>query len=140
MDLRWLFEALSATAFSQWLQGTRWGLATIEMAHLIGLAVFGGALLLDRGRQLWPARGSGLGLRGLYRAGLLAMVLSGVLLVAAEPIKCYLHPAFRWKMAFFALALLLDAGLGDKGSRWAAATSLTLWFTVGFLGRAIGFY
>lgn len=140
MTMQSLFLALNGTAFSQWLQASRWGLATIEMVHLIGLALFGGTLLLEHGRILWPSAGRGMSVRKFFRAALGGMVGTGLLLVAAEPMKCFEHPAFRAKMALFAAAILLEPWLLRAASRWASALSLVLWTGVGFFGRAIGFY
>jgi hypothetical protein len=81
---------------------------------------------------------------------LVVMILSGVALLSEEAGKCYYSPAFRWKMALLASAVLFyftlhrrallrtDEGAPTPWSRAAAAVSLMLWLGVGVAGRAIG--
>jgi len=78
------------------------------------------------------------------------MVLSGVTMLSEEALKCYYSPAFRWKMALLAAAVLFyftlhrrallrtGSGTPTLWSRIAAIISLTLWLGVGVAGRAIG--
>jgi hypothetical protein len=114
------------------------------MIHLLALAGLGGVVLLvDLG-----AFGLGLRRRGMVSQlfpiffwSLLGMIISGVLLVAAEPIRCYYHPAFRLKMVLFAAAILFTFTLHRRSveSKPFAILSLVLWIGVGLAGRAIGF-
>jgi hypothetical protein len=120
--------------------------------HLLALAVLGGTVLIvDLGIL-------GIGLRRtplrvarefttLFLGSLILMAVSGSLLVSAEALKCYYHPAFRLKMVLFSVAVLfhftvhrraLEAPLSTR-TKLAAAISLTLWLGVGLAGRAIGF-
>jgi hypothetical protein len=131
---RVLFEMVNQTAVSQWLQASRWGLAGIEMLHLLGLAAFGGAVVL---RNLGMFREE---LRGWYRVGLAVTLGTGVGLVFAEPMKCYEHPAFQLKMAFLLAAVVGQAWVEKRGGRWAGVVALGMWTGVGVMGRAIGFY
>jgi hypothetical protein len=70
-----------------WVRDSKWGFAIVEMVHLLALAGLGGVVLLvDLG-----ALGVGLRLRGVARQlfpiflwSLLGMIVSGVLLVAAD--------------------------------------------------------
>jgi uncharacterized membrane protein len=74
------------------------------------------------------------------------MVVSGVLLLAGEPLKCYYNAAFRWKMLFLALAVVFYFGVQSRlmdtesgvAAKVAGVISLTLWLGVGLAGRAIG--
>jgi hypothetical protein len=114
------------------------------MVHLIALAGLGGAvLLMDLG-----VLGVGLRRRNLARQlspvfvwSLVAMAISGALLVAAEPMKCYYHRAFRLKMVLFAVAVVFAFTIRRKAmeSKVAAVLSLALWLSIGLAGRAIGF-
>ncbi|WP_031496280.1 hypothetical protein [Bryobacter aggregatus] len=148
MDLLWVFKSLDATAWSQALQSSQWAFALIEMGHLISLAFLGGVLLLNNGNALWPSLGSGERLVAPYRIGVGATLATGFLLLLAEPMKCYEHPAFRWKMVLLGIGLLVQPWLGrlvQQGSgsacaRWGAVASLVLWTGIGFAGRVIGFY
>lgn len=78
------------------------------------------------------------------------MIVSGVMLVSEEALKCYHSPAFRWKTILLVAAvlfyftlhrqalLMMDKGRPGGWSRLAALISLTLWLGVGVAGRAIG--
>ena len=124
----------------------------VEMVHLLALAALGGTVLVvDLGilgigfRRQAPARVAR-ELAPIFAGSLILMVLSGTLLVSAEAMKCYYHPAFRLKMVLFAAAVLfhftIDRSAAGNLSIWskvAAVASLTLWLAVGLAGRAIGF-
>ena len=145
MSLLPIFKWLVHAPEFSWVRDTKWGFALVEMVHLLALAGLGGAILLadlgvlgvglrrrDVGRELSP----------VFIWSLTAMVISGVLLIAAEPMKCYYHPAFRLKMILLASAVLFAFTV----RRWAidsklvAVLSLVLWLSVGLAGRAIGFF
>ena len=135
-----------------------WLFPIIEVVHLIGLAVLGGAILLVDLRLL------GIGLHGLPVASLarsarpwlwcsLGITLaSGVLLFLSEALKCYENPFFWLKVALLTAALLFaglvrprftrDASDGPirLGARLAGAVSVTLWAGVAAAGRGIGFW
>jgi hypothetical protein len=152
-----LFQWAAHASLFAFLRNSKWGFAAVEMVHLLALAVLGGTVLIvDLGIL-------GVGLRGqassrvarelspLFLGSLTAMAVSGTLLVAAEAMKCYYHPAFRFKMLLFALAVLFhftihrnavrtpDDAKPPIWSKLAAAVSLALWLGVGLAGRAIGF-
>jgi hypothetical protein len=88
------------------------------------------------------------GLRGFGAGALVALVVSGVLLVSSKPIRYYLDGTFRIKMLLLALAIASSIALYRAFSasaetpsplRGAALISLTLWLSVGVAGRIIGF-
>jgi hypothetical protein len=113
---------------------------------LVGWGGGGGGVLVINLRVL------GLGLRsepagrlvkelGPYLTGCLAaMVCSGVMLVAAEPEKCYYNAAFRVKMGLLAGAVLFTVLVQRRRVEWRslAVISMLLWLGVGLAGRAIG--
>jgi hypothetical protein len=82
---------------------------------------------------------------------LVVMILSGVSLFLAEPIKCYYSPAFWVKMWSLAIATIYTFTLRTRVVRaepvrntarlqmLAGALSIALWFTVAAGGRWIGF-
>jgi hypothetical protein len=143
MSLLPVFHWLVHAPEVAWVRDSKWGFAVVEMVHLLGLAGLGGAVLLvdlsvfgvglrrGAGRQLFP----------IFVWSLIGMITSGVLLIAAEPMKCYYHPAFRLKMVLFAIAVLFAFTVRRKAmeSKLAAVLSLALWLSVGLAGRAIGF-
>ena len=150
MNLLSIFEWLGQSAIGSFMQRSTYSFEVAEMAHLLALAALGGGILIIDLRLL------GLGLKsqsakGLahsmlpYLAGSLCVsVVSGVLLLAAEPMKCYYNTAFRLKMLFLAMAILFSALIQrplverEIFAKLSAALSLTLWLAVGLAGRAIG--
>ncbi len=80
------------------------------------------------------------------------MLVSGLLILSADPMKGYYSGAFRIKMLLLLLAILFHstahrnavASATEFGSSvWtksAAALSLAFWLGVGLAGRAIGYF
>jgi hypothetical protein len=152
-----LFQALENSAIGTAVRDSLWLFPVVEVVHLIGLAVIGGAILVVDFRLL------GLGLRGhpvsrLARdvqpwvAGSLAvMILSGVPLFLSEATKCYYSFAFWTKMIALFLAIIFtftvrrsvsfapEGRFSPASYRAVAITSIALWSTVGWGGRWIGF-
>ena len=153
------------TAFAASLQNTALGLALrdaapatvllIQIAHVLGLILLLTVLLLVNLRLL------GLGLRHLplrelvhatrwgLRLGLVLAIGSGSLLFLSAPVSYIANPAFVPKIVLLAAALAVQATLyrrvtrgapvGPLLARGTALLSLSLWFSVGLAGRAIGF-
>jgi hypothetical protein len=152
MSLLNLFQWLGQTSLGVFLQQSTWAFAVVEIVHLIALAGLGGAILLvdlkllGIGFRSQPATRLARELSPVLWASLILIVASGLLLLVAEPLKCYYNPAFRLKMLFLFAAVsfyftlhrrVLDARAG--ASKPAAVLSLVLWLGVGLSGRAIGF-
>ncbi len=151
--------------FAQALQHSAPGLALrdatpatvliIQIAHVLGLILLLTSLVIVNLRLL----GKGLALQSLpevVRAtrwalwlGLGLTVASGSALFLSAPVHYAANTAFVPKMALLAAALVVQATLYRAATRQAtpkpllsrstAAVSLTLWFSVGLFGRAIGF-
>jgi hypothetical protein len=154
--LHTLFRWLGHTTIGVAMARSTWGFPLIEMAHLIGLAGLGGTilivdlLLLGFGPGRLSPSHVARELRPLFVASLTVMMVSGVLLVSAEALKCYYNPAFRAKMALLFLAIAISyaihrnlsrPGADDRPTVWlktAAILSLILWLCVGAAGRLIG--
>jgi hypothetical protein len=150
-----LFQWLGHTAIALAIRHSKWGVAITEMIHLLALAALGGSILIVDLRLL------GVGLRQsafrlekqvapIFWGSLVVIVISGLVILSTEPMKCYNSGAFRAKMLLLFLALLFhftlhskavkaEPAIGPEWSRSAAALSLALWLGVGFAGRAIGF-
>jgi hypothetical protein len=155
MSLLPLFRWYNHTPLSAAMQSSTWAFAAIEMVHLLGLALLGGVVLIVDLRLLGlilagrPAERIARDLMPLLKASLVVLIVSGVLMVGEETMKCYYNPAFRLKMLFFAAALVFYFAVHRRvadshiGPGWvpklAAGVSLTLWLSVGVAGRAIGF-
>lgn len=149
-----LFQLYAKTPLSLAIRDSSWAFAVIEVFHLIALATFGGALFVAALRLIGPAfrfAGPGrtwAGLRPLIVWSLLALVVSGVLLVGSNPMKYYFNEVFRRKMALLALAVIATAEIdrqvraasrgGGRPSRAMAAVGLFVWLGVGLAGRLIG--
>jgi hypothetical protein len=156
MSLHDWFMALAHSPLGHAMQTSKWGFAVVEMVHLVALAILGGSVLVVDLRLLGlilegeSARAIGRDLSRLLIGSLVLMVISGIALVSEEAGKCYFSPAFRWKMALLATAILFyftihrrallhtDKATPTSWSRAAAVISLTLWLGVGIAGRAIG--
>lgn len=110
---------------------------------LINLRLFG--VVLNRQPLALVARATGPMLWG----GLGVTLLSGSVLFLSGPVRYYYNPAFQPKIGLLLLALLVQWTLYRKAAgtvapgpllaRAGAALSLTLWFSVGLCGRAIGY-
>ena len=150
------FVALAHSTLGQAMQTSKWGFALVETVHLLALAVLGGSVLVVDLRLLGvilkreSARTIGRDLSRLLLGSLALLIFSGIALLSEEALKCYYSPAFRWKMALLAAAVLFyftlhrrallhtDKDEPNLWSRAAAILSLALWLGVGVAGRAIG--
>lgn len=152
-----LFQALENGAIGTAVRDSLWLFPVVEVFHLIGLAIIGGAILVVDFRLL------GLGLRShpisrLARdvqpwvaGSLVMMIVSGVPLFLSEATKCYYSFAFWTKMTALFLAIIFtftvrravssapDGRFSPASYRAVAITSIALWSTVGWGGRWIGF-
>ena len=152
--VRWCDQSAVAEAIRQ----SVWMFPVIEAVHLLALALLGGSVLIIDLRLLgWgllrqPVRDLARDLHPWMLAGLVGMLISGVLMFVSEAFKCYESPPFRLKMLLFAVAVLftwtirrkITLGAPDKATSWigrvTALTSIGLWSGVGLMGRAIGFW
>nr|WP_141223901.1 DUF6644 family protein [Granulicella pectinivorans] len=138
------------------MQTSKWDFALVETVHLLALATLGGSVLIIDLRLLGlvlkgeSARTIGKDLGRILLGSLVLMIVSGVMLLSEEALKCYYSPAFRWKMTLLLLAVVFYFTLHRKAlqrtgkeaptiwSRAVAIISITLWLGVGIAGRAIG--
>jgi hypothetical protein len=150
MSLLPLFSWLGDSWAGRFMQSSTWGFASVEVLHLLGLALLGGAVLILGLRAFGvilrdqPTSALARGLGPLLIGGLVTLVTSGVLLVADGPLRYYANIAFRVKMVLLLTAT--SSGLylyrayarGSQPPRVAIAISVLLWLGVGLAGRAIG--
>ncbi|SFS13767.1 hypothetical protein SAMN05421771_2389 [Granulicella pectinivorans] len=150
------FVALAHSHLGQIMQTSKWDFALVETVHLLALATLGGSVLIIDLRLLGlvlkgeSARTIGKDLGRILLGSLVLMIVSGVMLLSEEALKCYYSPAFRWKMTLLLLAVVFYFTLHRKAlqrtgkeaptiwSRAVAIISITLWLGVGIAGRAIG--
>ena len=154
----------------EWIESTDLSTAIREGAlpypiiggvHLLGMALFGGMLLATDLRLLgWAMVSRSPGdivaqFRNGKRLGFAVIVISGLLLAWAEPLKLFRSPSFWIKMALMALvglhawvfhrsvygnAAALDATTEIPAkAKLAAILSLVLWAGLTFSGRMIAF-
>jgi len=150
-------------SFADWgpfvfLRDSKYGMPTIQSFHLMGLTVF---LAITVAMNL---RLTGVGIRKLSLGSLASqlkpcamgalavLITSGILIFFVNPAKYLASYAFRIKMGLLACAVsfhfvvLAKAMRSEPGSRKRSvnfiisAISLTLWFGVGWAGRAIAFF
>ena len=110
---QWIQDAAVSTAVRE----STWGFPILGALHVLGIALFGGALLAPS-------------LHTWRRIGLSAMLVTGLLLFAVEPLKCYHSTSFWIKMALLALIAVNPL----------RRLSLGLWAAVVFAARGIAFF
>ena len=161
---------MSLLGAAQWLADTPWSIALhesiygypiIESLHVWALCLFVGlAVVLD-------VRLTGLGFKSVpvsditkrilpwTIAGFVILVVSGVLLVYAIPVRSYQNIFFRVKLVLLVLAginvwifhsrVLFSVQQWDRDplppprARFAGYASLVLWITIIFCGRMIAY-
>ena len=138
------------------IRDSRFGMPAVQSVHLLGLTLLLATVFLldirlaDFGMTDWPLPRVEKQLRPWTIAGLLTVVLSGALIFVATPAKYLASNPFRVKMAMLVLAAVVQfvfirrlAAREERRNRAVnvvvAAVSLTLWFGVGWAGRAIAF-
>jgi hypothetical protein len=157
MSLLFALQSWSGWAPFVFIRDSKFGMPAVQSLHLMGLTILlTTVLLLD-------LRLAGFGMRD-YTLSWLArqlkpwtlgafavMVASGSLMFFATPAKYVDSRPFRLKMALLCLALLFHFGVlrrftaADAVVRprtlnlIVACLSITLWFAVGWAGRAIAF-
>jgi len=133
---------LQDLAFSTWLRESDWAIFAVLIAHTIGMAFLVGAGIAVDLRLLGFAdslpSSSLPRLSSIMRCGLIAAVLSGVLLVMAYPAKALTNPLFYVKLvvltiAFVATERMTNLSLSRRPLRAMAISSVILWI-VGVVG------
>jgi hypothetical protein len=156
-----LSKWLAATPLSHTIQTTSWIIPTIQIIHILGVAVlFSSAVLVDL--RIWRLLERDVPLAQVARRFLppiwpvlLILLVTGSLLIVGEPRRSLLNSTFYLKMALLAVAILLTAGLQrsissspnswdkDRGrrlaARFAATASIALWCGILFAGRWIAY-
>jgi len=156
---------MTLITFAETLQHTALGLAlreakpstvlAIQIGHVLGLILLLTSLLLVNLRLLgWgllavPLEQVVRSTRWALWLGLLLAIGSGSLLFLSAPVHYAANSAFVPKMVLLLTALVVQASLYRRVTggvaaapllaRGSAVLSLTLWFSVGLAGRAIGF-
>jgi hypothetical protein len=147
---------LKSTWLSRLIRESKWGFATVEMGHLVALALLGGALLimglrvfgLILGHQRLEATVRDL--RRLISVSFLAMLVTGTLLFADGPLRYYGNAAFRLKLLLIGAAVLFglmalrfasryqERTVPPLGMKITTAVSLVFFLGAAIAGRVIG--
>jgi hypothetical protein len=156
--VQWLDE----TPWSVFLRESDWPFAIIETVHILGLG-------LSVGTIMWvDLRLVGLAMRRHRTSdvisqlepwaigGFIVMIISGALLLSAEPLKCYTRLSFRLKVVMLILAGLNFLYFDTRVRRsltsydeavilpWRARRggylSLALWLGIIFCGRWMAYF
>ena len=158
MSLQDAFVWLGESAPGRFLAGSTPAFAATESLHILSFGILGGAFLaLDLAALGFVFRKSDLLgtaklLFPIFVGALVGAAITGILLVAAGPMKYYTNALFPWKLATLLAALLIHLSiypgltlLRQNGPALIrplgaalGAISLLLWFTVAVLGRWLG--
>jgi hypothetical protein len=152
---------LSATPASQAIQSSSWVIPAVQTAHIVAVAsVVSSMLMVDL--RLLGVRASEQSLAGIVRRflpfvwwPLAVLMLTGAVLIVAEPSRALQNPVFLLKMTLLLLAAILavicqwprraDAGYWEQSparrttARLLALASLPLWVGIVFAGRWIAY-
>jgi hypothetical protein len=148
---------MSLFGFCQWLEQTSlsvairesaWAFPIIESVHVLGLCLFGMAILMNfrvLGLALTrvPAAEIAADLMPLTTAGIVVVVVSGILTFLNAPVEYYNSTVFRIKVILLLLvavnAWVLRARRFQQGREavFARSLSLVLWAGIIVAGRMI---
>ena len=152
-----LFEWMESNWFG--VIARTWGaaFAVVEAAHLLAMALLGGAIVISDGRLLGlllrdvPIQTVLTNAHRLFVIGLLISIATGLFMACGVAMKIYYLPVYWFKMlaltvgVLFTFAVkrpLLADGIEDLNPwvvRAVAVASLMVWFMVAATGRWIGF-
>jgi len=152
------YHSVTATAFSQFIQRTHGVIAGIQMVHIVCLAsvfALGLALALKlAGRGFDTESLDNLSRRFVPAIWIFVVLLlvTGALLIVAEPIRSLPKPVFYIKMALIVLALIMTSAIAEWSRRAQRAGATTLvgkavavvymlvWCSIIIAGRMIAYY
>jgi hypothetical protein len=155
VDLHQFSDWLSNTPFSQGIQVTSWAIPSIQTVHIICLAALFALALMFTLR----IAGRGLSTEALHLQAprfargifwlLLLLLLTGLLLIIAEPGRTITNPAFYAKMILLALSVAITLWLTAVARRQlesptalhvaAAVIAMLMWVAIIFCGRFIAY-
>ena len=154
------------TSLLLWISNARWmvyirdssfGMPALQSVHLVGLTILLAAILVLNLRLAslsmmdWSLPSLARQLRPWALGAATMVIVSGIVMFLGNPPKYLASFPFQLKMTVLAFAILFQFGvlrrllttepesIPRKMDMLVAAVSLTLWFTVGWAGRAIAF-
>ena len=148
---------MSLFGFCQWLEQTSlsvairesaWAFPIIESVHVLGLCLFGMAILMDfrvlgLALRRVPAAEIAADLMPWMTAGIVVVVVSGILTFLNTPVEYYNNRVFRIKVLMLLLvavnAWVLRGRRSQQGRKavFARCVSLVLWAGIIVAGRMI---
>jgi len=152
---------LSVTPVSMTLQSVEWIIPTVQSVHILAIAiVMSSVIMVDL--RLMGLTGHTQSISGMARRfipwvwwALLALLLSGAVLITAEPRRDLLNPVFQAKMALLVVAIgvtvifqetvrrnmeFWDLSPSRRMGAWATAViSLLVWTAIVGCGRWIAY-
>lgn len=150
------FEWLETLSVSVFLRESAYGVAAINIVHLLALVIFFGAIfivdlrLLGSGLSRVPLRQVARDARPWLIFGFLLLLVTGLMQVLTTPIKEYYSPNFWLKMQLMVIALpftifvrrwVTQADEGRVAPVWqklVGLASIVLWGWIAVNGRLIG--
>jgi hypothetical protein len=154
-------EWLSVTPFSIALQSASWAVPLVQTIHILAIgAVIGSGLMIALRTLGWVAAEQTLASTNLQFLRVIwwslpVLLVSGLLMISAEPARSLENPAFLLKMVLLLLSVVVNLGyqapLGRNPDFWELSTSrrrlgqllafvsLALWVGVIFSGRFIAY-
>jgi hypothetical protein len=158
VTLPFFLNYLSNWRFVVFIRDSKYGMPFVQSVHLLGLTVLLATILvLDLrlagiGIKDLPLPWLGRQLRPWTIGAVSLVILSGIFIFLTRPGNYLLSNPFRIKMALLSLAILFHFAVVGRRTVLEAACSrtrlvnvviaclsLTLWFSVGWAGRAIAF-
>jgi cytochrome bd-type quinol oxidase subunit 2 len=155
LDLHQFSDWLSSTALSQAIQVSTWAIPGIQSVHIICLALlFASALVFAlriAGRGLSNEPMPQLAARFTHAIWTLlaVLLLTGLLLITAEPGRTITNPMFYAKMVMLAAVVVITLWLAAVARRELerpsglhvalAGLSMLLWIGIIFAGRLIAY-
>ncbi len=152
--LNGFFQWLANSAIPRAMNSAEWVFPAVQSLHFIGFAMSIGTIAIVDFRLLGFGKGHA-GAAELARAlapwtlaGIAVMLITGPLMFSTDAVGYPNNPAFQFKMACLALALLFHFTLHRRAvhpnappllAKLAAAMSLVLWSAVVAGGRMIAF-
>lgn len=154
-------EWLKVTPFSVALQSAEWVVPAVQTVHILAIgAVIGSGLMIAVRSLGWIGPDQTLAVANLRFLRVIwwslpVLLVTGILMISAEPARSLENPAFFLKMALLAVSIVVNlayqAPLKRNATFWDASArrrrtgqvvaflSLALWVAVIFSGRWIAY-
>jgi len=153
-----LFQWANNLQVADWVRKSTWIFPAAETVHIVALAVLFGAIvfvdlqMLGLVRRDTSASHLEKELRPWTFSSLVVILITGALLFSSEAMKLYINVPFQFKIVTLFLAIAFNYTIHRKvlatesvrlapvWGKLTAVVSIALWLSVGFAGRAIGFF